>query len=50
MMPASQAATSSPPNCGRERDHQPATISITPTISIAVWAGPGTRSLIQGAR
>ncbi len=50
MMPASQPATSQPPNRGAMPTTTPATISITPTAYIADWALPGTTSLIHGAR
>ena len=41
MMPPSQAATRYPPHFGRRATTRPATISITPTTSIAWWALPG---------
>src|SRR4051794_4705933 len=45
MIPASQAATSSPPTRGATRTTSPATISTTPTAYIAFAALPGMRSL-----
>ncbi len=50
MMPASQAATTYPPSCGRTATSTPASTSTTPTASIAWCAVPGTRSSIAGAR
>jgi hypothetical protein len=50
MMPSSQSATTYAPMRGASATRMPAATSITPTISIAVVALPGTMSLIQGAR
>src|SRR4051794_4504168 len=50
MIPASQTATSGPPKRGRNATTRPATISTTPTASIAWCAVPGTMESICGAR
>ena len=50
MMPSSQSATTYAPIRGRSATSRPATISTTPTISIAWWASPGVRSLNWPAR
>src|SRR3954471_19223864 len=50
MIPASQTATSGPPKRGSTATTRPATISTTPTASIAWCAVPGTIESICGAR
>src|SRR4051812_22783268 len=50
MMPASHTATSGPPKRGSTATTRPATISTTPTASIAWCAVPGTIESIWGAR
>jgi hypothetical protein len=50
MMPASQPATSSPPNRGSTATTTPAAISTTPTAYMICVGAPGSRSAPYGAR